>query len=774
MRHLNPCFLLVLVSVALGGCALDSASNGIGDASETGVSTGATPVPSGRIVVKPAIASLPDRGDLLRYDQVQRIRTEGASKSYPVTLSEAHAYAALAGGDLVFSMPQGDRLRLRPVRHDEHSDGNWTLVAGDHAGNRALLTFGQDAVFGSITRADGSELRITTLARQVYLEEVDFRRLAYVDGRAPGNGSDILVPPVRARASLVSVPVAAAGRAQPAATASADVGITAANDIDLLIGYTNGIVSRVGSESAAKTLMQSLVSIANEAYANSGVTMRLRLVQSMLVNYTDNNKNTDTLEKLTGSNGSASIPVDPAFNALRAAREAHGADLVSLVRQFRDPEQDGCGVAWILGGGQSAITQADAAFAYSVVSDGSDDGFGCRWETLAHELGHNMGQAHNIEDSLGDNGATLYGAHPYSFGYRETSPNGFYTVMSYRLQDSNQTPIRYFANPAVTYNGRPTGVANQSDNARSLNQTMPIVAAFRFSMDRPVARDVDGDGRSDVLWRNQPAQQFSHWLMSGPLIGGTTGLVMDGNYSVAGVGDFNGDGRADILWSHNSARFLVIWQSQGTTGYTQLEVGGYAAGNEVSGIGDFNADGRADVLWRNRGAGTMYYWAMNGRVSSQSPSYGMPAWFDILGVGDFNSDRFADVLYASTGDVNVYLNTGSGFNGAFRAYRPSGWRLLGLADSNADGITDVYWRNISNGTLTYWAFGPSGIVSTHTYSPSTVWVDGYLGDYNGDGRADILWDRAEWRQLSMWLSTPSGSFAGHVVGNYPLNWSVVK
>src|SRR3546814_12116224 len=51
--------------------------------------------------------------------------------------------------------------------------------------------------------------------------------------------------------------------------------------------------------------------------------------------------------------------------------------------------------------------------------------------------------------------------------------------MAYRQADSDQFSIRYFANPSVNYSGRATGVANQSDNVRSMNQVMPTVATFR-------------------------------------------------------------------------------------------------------------------------------------------------------------------------------------------------------------------------------------------------------------------------------------------------------
>src|SRR3546814_5738635 len=105
-----------------------------------------------------------------------------------------------------------------------------------------------------------------------------------------------------------------------------------------------------------------------------------------------------------------------------------------------------------------------------------------------------MGQAHNEDDS------SSTGVHAYSYWYREASSTGFYTVMAYPQADGNQFTIRYFANTNVRYLNRATGVANQSDNVRSLNQVMPIIATFRATV-VPVAQSArdafNGDGISD-------------------------------------------------------------------------------------------------------------------------------------------------------------------------------------------------------------------------------------------------------------------------------------
>src|SRR3546814_876069 len=188
--------------------------------------------------------------------------------------------------------------------------------------------------------------------------------------------------------------------------------------------------------------------------------------------------------------------------------------MVWLVRAVRTPENAGCGIAGLIGGEETGISQADGPFGYSVVSDGTDldegddNTYFCREETLAHELGHNMGQAHNDEDS------DTTGVHAYSYGYRETSSIGFYTVMAYPQADGSQFAIRRFANPNVTYLSRATGVANQSDNVRSLNQVMPIIATFRDTKvpgGGTARSDFNGDGLSDILWRNRSSGANVIW-----------------------------------------------------------------------------------------------------------------------------------------------------------------------------------------------------------------------------------------------------------------------
>jgi hypothetical protein len=280
--------------------------------------------------------------------------------------------------------------------------------------------------------------------------------------------------------------------------------------VDLILGYTNGFATRLGGQSQAATRLNFMVDLANQAYANSGVNGRLMLLRTIQVTYPDDTLNRSTLYALSGvtctstaSTGQHYLPdtgvnctaVAPpaALQPLLDARQHYGADLVSLVRNYTVPENQTCGVAWLLGGGQQAIDANDADFALSVVSDSSgslypSNGNTCRNETLAHELGHNMGLAHDrgyaagSDDSNSDGNlldAEEYGRYVDSFGYTTGAGAGnFYTIMA--VPSPGQTSYRVFSNPRITScGGFACGVTGQADNARTLGLTMPAVAGFR-------------------------------------------------------------------------------------------------------------------------------------------------------------------------------------------------------------------------------------------------------------------------------------------------------
>lgn len=722
-----------------------------------------------------AFASLPDRGELLAYDRIRNARQRGALTSHPVELSEAHAFrASHAGGELVVTAPNGEQIRLGYERHVEHLDGNWTWIGRTSDGADAVLTFGEKAVFGTIPYGNHEPLRVTTAAGSAWLVETDHSRMPDINRATTRSGKpDYLVPPALAAA------LASSASAMATASAQEDVSAKAVpNPVDVVLGYTNGYASQLGGASQAVTRLNNLVQIGNQALANSQVSRRLRLVRAVQVTYADATDNVGTLEQLTGySSDTGSIPVPAALQPLRDARNEYGGDLVSLVRAFRAPENDGCGIAWLIGGGQSPFTADSEPFGYSVVSDGADEDEGdgntyfCREESLVHELGHNMGQAHNSDNS------DQAGAHAYSYGYREASATGFFTVMAYPLLDGDQVAIRHFANPAVNFAGRPTGVANASDNTRSLNQTMPITATFRATivpLPSRARRDINGDNKSDMVWRNA-AGRMSYWLMSGETVAySSPSIAQVSGYALRAMGDFTGDGRGEIVWQSSSN--VVMWRNTGSgtnAGFAATVVAATPAGWSIAGTGDIDGDGKNDLFWRNASTGNFSYWLMDGAViRSQPASIAIPLSYRLAAIGDFNGDGLADLVWDNNISVWMWLGNGSGgFTQRRVADHPSGWSIQGAGDITGDGKGELLWRNTASGRFSYWAMNGSAVTSTlPSLAVSTSYRLISVGDLNGDGRTDLVWDNNS--SIWAWFSPSSGTaFINRRVANHPAGWT---
>jgi hypothetical protein len=229
---------------------------------------------------------------------------------------------------------------------------------------------------------------------------------------------------------------------------------------DVLVVYTPAARSAAGgSDAAIRSRINLGVNETNTAYTNSGITPRLHLVGAELVDYTESGDLGTDLGAVTSIG-------DGIMDAVHGRRDALGADLVQLV--VGNAAGGACGIAWLMN--SLAPSFADYAFsvtAYPCISPNY---------TFGHELGHNMGSNHAPEDGM--NNAPLY---PYSFGYKHPA-NLFRTIMAYECAVSSCPRILYFSNPAVLYNGAPTGTATQNNNALSINNARVTVANFRASV----------------------------------------------------------------------------------------------------------------------------------------------------------------------------------------------------------------------------------------------------------------------------------------------------
>lgn len=245
---------------------------------------------------------------------------------------------------------------------------------------------------------------------------------------------------------------------------------TAADDgslIDVLVVYTPAARISQGGTAAIKSLINLGITETNNAYANSQVTQRVRLVYAGELNYAEVDLLTDR-DRLQGA-------TDGFMDEVHELRNLYGADLVSLWGNY--PILSGCGQSYVMVN-ESVSFEAQG---FNVVNRSCD----VNNYSFAHELGHNMGLLHDIADApsgttVTPENSTTPLAINYAHGYIDVA-NQFYTVMAI-TPCNNCVRIPYFSNPNVRFNAAPIGDASVAHDSRALNDTRETTANFRASV----------------------------------------------------------------------------------------------------------------------------------------------------------------------------------------------------------------------------------------------------------------------------------------------------
>jgi hypothetical protein len=242
------------------------------------------------------------------------------------------------------------------------------------------------------------------------------------------------------------------------------------SEISLMVAYTGQARDTAGGQEAIVALINRRISEMNTANDVSRASFDWRLASVLPVDYAESGNIALDLQNLQEK-------ADGVMDGVHAARDASKADLVALL--ISEGSNSACGYAYQL----NSMGTFFESYAFGVTALDYADPFSCSELTLTHELGHNLGNAH---DRAHASGAVLF---PYSYGYQ--SPNGaFRTLMAYDCPGGCPR-INQWANPDVWYQGEPTGVdfeadpAGASDVVRSMNQARLLVSNFRADCVEP-------------------------------------------------------------------------------------------------------------------------------------------------------------------------------------------------------------------------------------------------------------------------------------------------
>ena len=245
------------------------------------------------------------------------------------------------------------------------------------------------------------------------------------------------------------------------------------------------------------------------------------------------------------------------------------------------------------------LNQSVALSSYLSLSNPTSDSLGSYW----------------VEDLGGGSGHLTVGG--------TTVANGQWVQVG-----SNWSNVQYVGGPSKGTDTLDVTVYDSSIGSYVYSPTFTATTAAL------AANDFDGDGVSDILWRNTTTGEVDTWLLSGGHVNGGTGLGSTSGWQLVGTGYFNGDGSSDVLWRNTTTNAVESWVIT-----NDHVTGGGGVGTASSiwqplGTGDFNGDGTSDVLWRNTSTGEVDTWLMsNGHVSGGAAIDSVSSAWHLVGVG---------------------------------------------------------------------------------------------------------------------------------------------
>jgi hypothetical protein len=237
------------------------------------------------------------------------------------------------------------------------------------------------------------------------------------------------------------------------------------------------------------------------------------------------------------------------------------------------------------------------------------------------------------------------------------------------------------------------------------------------------SRDVNGDGKSDLIWQNNNGQP-GIWLMNGTTPTAEVGLTNPGTtWHLLAAGDVNGDEKNDLIWQEVGGT-LGVWEMNGTTAIAEVGLGNPGTGWKVIGAADFNGDTRDDILLQNTVTGNLMVDLMNGTsvTSSVSIAVGDPSWHAVS-VGEFNGQAMIAWQHNS-GTAGVWLMNGTTPLTEMGLSNPGlGWQLISVDHFTPDGRPDLLLQNNANSALMLWEMnGASVAAMVNLQNPGAGWV----------------------------------------------------
>jgi hypothetical protein len=254
---------------------------------------------------------------------------------------------------------------------------------------------------------------------------------------------------------------------------------------------------------------------------------------------------------------------------------------------------------------------------------------------------------------------------------------------------------------------------------------------------------------------------------------------------------FAGNGKASLIWQHDTG-MMQAWFLNGTSAAGQNFNPSAVTDPSwrIVGSGDFNNDGNPDLLFQNTITGVLVVWYMNGTqlvsASVLSPAGPSDPNWRVVGIADFNADGRPDLLFqhSLTGMLFVWYMNGASMYGTamFTPFGPNdpAWKVAAVADFNGDGKPDILLQHKVTSTLVYWYMNGSTLSSAALTTPMAPldpnWKVVGVADINGNGTLDLIMQHQLTGGLVVWYMNGTTVQSGGSItpnGSADTAWKIV-
>jgi hypothetical protein len=234
-------------------------------------------------------------------------------------------------------------------------------------------------------------------------------------------------------------------------------------------------------------------------------------------------------------------------------------------------------------------------------------------------------------------------------------------------------------------------------------------------------------------------------------------------FRIAGLSDFDGDGDTDVLWRNinNGLTFVWIMENNVKVRDVFLESVPDSTGYAVALFKDLDGDNVSDLTWRNLNNGHLVTWLLNSNGSKKrdiiNNKLTIPSGYMISTICSNVQEKNVLGLVLRNFKTNEFLIrklvNGVMTNSISYPNVPIDYQIKGCADVDGDDFDDIIWQQASTGLAFAWKMQLHNRVGEYmidTVSPSSGYELYQFARFDNNKTQDLFWVNRNIGTIVVW------------------------